>query len=94
MTETATIQEGQNIIDLAIEHLGDQSGVIALALANGVSITGNMVPGAKLVLPEVVNKEVAKLFFDKQYLPATEDSATAEADGIGAMIIGSTFIIG
>lgn len=93
---TATVEEGQNMLDMAIQHTGDQSGIFDFALANNCSITGMLQPGAKMVVPDLVNNAVAKLFFDKQYIPATDDTA-AEFNmpkGIGTMIIGVDFKIG
>ena len=96
MNNSVTVQEGQNMLDLSIQHLGDQSGIFALALANNMSITAVIAPGAKMILPNVVNKEVGKLFYDKQYIPATDSAASIAATkkGIGTMIIGTDFKIG
>lgn len=66
----ATIQPGQTLIDIAVQHLGSEEGVFALAQLNELSITDELTAGNELELPEVVDKRVTRYFTDGGYRPS------------------------
>lgn len=95
MNDKVTTQEGQNLMDLAIQHLGDQSGVFDLAMKNDVSMTDPVAPGTKLDLPDVIDNQVTGYFAEKQLFPATNnaESEILTVGGIGYMGIEIDFIV-
>ena len=62
---TEILQQGQNLMDVAIQCCGDATALFDLALLNGISVTEEVAVGTEFILPEVVNKGVAKYFADK-----------------------------
>ena len=49
-----TVQRRQSLSDIALQVYGDVSGVVAIARANGLSVTSALVPGQLLQCPEDV----------------------------------------
>lgn len=92
----AIVDEGQNMMDMALQWLGDQSAVFDLAMANGFSMTGKITAGQKLKLPAAVNADAAKYFTAKGIVIATEpneSTAAIKKTGINYMQIGTDFIV-
>ena len=90
------VNEGQNLMDVSIQHLGDMTGVFALAKLNNISITDHLTPGTELKLPPIINPDLVYYLADKNVIPATSDSAgvsTSTPDGIDFMEIENTFIV-
>lgn len=48
------VQQRQSLSDIALQVYGDVSGVIAIARANGLSVTPDLVAGQVLQCPDVV----------------------------------------
>lgn len=48
------VQQRQSLSDIALQVYGDVSGVIAIARANGLSVTPDLVTGQVLQCPDVV----------------------------------------
>ena len=46
-----SVKEGQTLIDVAVEYLGDSSEAMNIALLNGISITDELESGTILILP-------------------------------------------
>lgn len=95
---TATVEQGQCLVDIAIQHCGGVGALYRLAGLNGISPTEYVSPGTILNLPEVVNKDVAQYFTDKQLVPATNEASTKFLNqqprgGINYMQIGVDFIV-
>lgn len=93
---TATVQQGQNLMDVAIEKCGTAAALFELALLNGYSITEDVLVGTELDLPPVVNIGVAQYFADKQIVPASgelnnKQLEILEPQGIGHWRIGLNF---
>lgn len=88
---TVTARQGQTLLDISIQHLGDESGVAALAQANGLDMTAALEVNQVLVLPTVVNKRVAKVFSEDGFRPATQ--ITGEGEGIEYWGIEFDFIV-
>lgn len=87
----AIVDEAQNMMDMAIQYLGDMTGVFDLANANGLSITSKITPGQKLVIPTAINPDAVKYFAAKGIVPSTELDESAIQGGIGYMKIGFDF---
>ena len=68
---TATVQQGQSIIDLAIQHCGSAEAAYDLAELNGLSITDHVETGRILNLPDVVDKDTVRYYSDRALVAAT-----------------------
>lgn len=95
-----TITENQSLLDITVQEEGSVLTVFDFALANGISITDELVVAQKLVSPnsEAKNSEVSNYYKGKNQLIATELNEEQKQNlpanfGIGKMAIGSTFII-
>lgn len=90
------VDQGQSLIDVAIQHLGDATGAFDLALVNGLSITEKLVPGRLLIPSEVLNPGLVKYYLDNGYRPATYITEAGEVElprGIDYWAIGIDFIV-
>ena len=89
--------EGQSLYDVAAAVLGDASYAIDIAIANGISVTGDLQAGQILAIPEgKIKANVLQVYNSAGIIPATEaspDDTIILPDGIGFMAIGSTFIV-
>jgi hypothetical protein len=90
------ILDGQTLIDIAIQELGDVSRVFEISELNDVSLTAALVPGSYLVLPVADNKKrfMVQLFSDPANKPASactdEDS---ELEGIDYWALEEDFVV-
>jgi len=75
---------GQTIFDIAIQSCGDSEAAFELAMLNGLNLMSDLIPGQELVLPEVVNIDIALYFKNKNIQPAT--LLTVQAQIIGSVI--------
>lgn len=93
------VLNNQSLIDVAIQHTGTIENAFKIAVANGLSLTDELEPGAQLIIPADVeiNNDVVSYFFAKGIQPATglteNDLLIAQTvqRGIGYMQIGKTF---
>lgn len=97
-----TVKHNQSLFDLAIQEFGSPEAAIEIALLNDLSITDRLESGQELELPkesEFENNEVLKYYSKNNIKPATSDSIEGTVDsintldGIGYMVIESTFIV-
>jgi hypothetical protein len=51
MAKTATVTEGQTLLDVAMQELGSPESIFDLADANGLAITAELTSGQALVIP-------------------------------------------
>lgn len=65
------ISEGQSVLDVAVQKCGAAEAALALAIRNEVSITEELSIGKEIVLSEVVNKNIAAYYANKNLSPAT-----------------------
>jgi len=82
----ATVQPGQTLADIAIQYLGSEEGVFALASINELGVTDVLTAGQQLELPEVVDKRVRRVYELGGYEPAVEQEDTEDVNaypGIG-----------
>lgn len=94
------VQQGQNLMDMAIEHCGDATALFDLAVINGLSATQEVNAGLDLVVPGVINAAV-KNYLSSQKTShqkaavATNNDANrfARPTGIDYWIIETDFIV-
>jgi len=75
------VLQGQSLFDIAVQQLGSAEGAFALAIANGLDLTDELVPGLELQLPEVLNTDIALYFSSRNISPATFLAVQAETVG-------------
>lgn len=89
------ILHNQSLLDIAIQHTGKVENAFAIAVANGLSVSDELVVGQALELPELDKEiEVYNYYRAKRLQPATAvtDSTVIPAGrGIGWMQIGKDF---
>lgn len=68
-----TAVSNQSLLDIAIQEDGNILAVFEWALANGISITEELVPGQKLIVPSSLNRDndIAQYFKSKTQNIAT-----------------------
>lgn len=95
-----TITENQSLLDITVQEEGSVLTVFDFALANGISITDELVVAQKLVSPnsEAKNSEVSNYYKGKNQLIATELNEEQKQNlpanfGIGKMKIETTFTV-
>ena len=87
-----TVDQGQWMADLAVQHSGDIEALFSLCRLNDLSPTLDLTPGAVLVNTAPVNPKVVTYFGAQKLKPATKDDAIViRPGGIGFMQIGTTF---
>lgn len=80
------ISERQSFFDIAIQKLGSPEAAFQLAIANGLSLTDELVPGSSIELPEVWDSKVVDYFGKSNLSPATfADSASVQQDNVQVM---------
>lgn len=96
----ATVKERQTLLDVALQTGGHIETVIALAEANGMSITDRLEDGRILTIPEPVESgdtRTVELYKAHKVEPATEvspdDMSACPYGGIGFMSIEIDFIV-
>jgi hypothetical protein len=94
------VMSGQSLCDIAVQEDGNIETVFEWALKNGKSITEKLISGETLVSPnsELKNKPLSEYFNGTQKKIATAITnqnyeLIVPDEGIGAMIIESTFIV-
>lgn len=82
------VNVGQNLIDIAVQHLGDAQAVHELARLNNLSVTATLTVGSILQLPDSVfyNQKTVRYFQEGKYIPATSNNIV-DNYGIGYDII-------
>ena len=88
----AIVKPGQTLLDVAVQYMGDASGLPALAAANGLYPNSPLTPGASLVIPTPINKRVVEFYRRGGYEPASTGGLTT-LDGIDYCAIEDTFIV-
>jgi len=96
------VEQGQNVLDLAMQYCGNATAAFNIALLNGMCLTDDIAPGALLEIPAVADTTIVNFFLDNNIITAT---ATALLPGnilpeqsgplgIGNWKIGVNFKIG
>jgi len=89
-------KQGQSFLDLVLQGTGALENAFAMSLANGKSITDDVVIGEEVTPTAVTDKVMQRLLSQTQ--PATavanyDAEFNPVSDGIGVMIIEETFIV-
>lgn len=81
MNAYANLLPNQNILDIAIQQYGTVEACVAIAFANGKSITEDSIAGQELKLPTdaPANTDIQKYYTQNQLKPATANIDTALA---------------
>jgi hypothetical protein len=90
------VLNGQSLFDIAIQAAGSVEAVFDIALANGIGITDELQPGTVLVIPAVLNRQVADYYSSRGIRPATvlsADDATLLRDGVEFWMLEYDFIV-
>lgn len=95
------VYQGQSLFDIAVQYSGSATAVFDWALKNNRSITDELITGETLQVPDSIYAEpvVIDYFDSTQKKIATaitnqKHELIVADEGIGAMIIESTFIVG
>lgn len=92
-----TALHNQSAFDYCLQHTGSVSGIIEFADRNGLSITDELKAGDSFEPGIVEDVEIYSYFKNKSAIPATAITEVEineiETLGIGAMIVGTSFII-
>lgn len=84
-----TVRNGQDVVDLSIQHSGNAEAAFDLCLQNDISLTEELENGQQMLQTDVVNKFVTQHFKTEEIAPAS-DAGQIPA-GIGIWIIGIDF---
>lgn len=93
-----TVRNNQSLLDIAIQYKGTVEAAFAIALANNISLTDDLMTGQELIIPHTkfYNKLILDNYQGKGFLPATAvtDDYVNKIDdpGIGEMIINVNFM--
>ena len=92
------VYQGQSFSDKTVEMTGSIENVVLMAIENNVPITDSLAVGSFLTFSGAVTKSISSLFNDSNRCATAITKQNRELivadDGIGAMVIENTFIIG
>lgn len=90
----------QSLFDIAIQYTGNVLNAFEIALANNIAVTDALFVSQELVIPDSVSisKKEVNYLIGQVIIPATaitldQESVYVPGQGIGSMIIESTFIV-
>ena len=66
-----TVQSGQSLWDIAVQHCGSAEAALEIAALNGLLPTSQPKTGEQLIVPNVENKKVARYYAEHGIVPAT-----------------------
>lgn len=91
------ILDGQTIIDIAAQELGDLERSYEIAQMNGMNLTDELTAGEMIDVPDadISKRNIISLFADEANAPAsdTPESSTGILEGIDYWIIENDFIV-
>ncbi|KAA2244564.1 hypothetical protein F0L74_00890 [Chitinophaga agrisoli] len=90
--ETVNVKPHQCLMDLSMQRTGSINALFDFALANGISITDDLVSGSALWAPdvEIADRRTFQTLKDEQVIPANGYTLADEAvvkTGMGYMAI-------
>lgn len=86
------VEQGQCLVDMAIQYNGNALAIFDIALINGISLTEDIVPGQELKETAVLDNRI-KNYFSKITPASGNDADILVQQGIGYWYIGLDFII-
>lgn len=92
------VLDGQSLFDIAIQHCGDVQASLAIAVANGLSVTDALLAGQELVVPGPADRDVQRYYRERALQPATaittvDESQTIADEGVEFWTIEVDFIV-
>ena len=73
------VRRRQTLSDVCLQVYGTLDGIIALALENGIPVSGELQPGAVLSCPDVTYDNYLQIYVRRNaIIPATEDDGLGE----------------
>lgn len=61
-----TVQEGQTLINIAVQELGDADGLATICILNDLEFDADLPAGMVLQIPEVIGNDVVDYFSDQR----------------------------
>lgn len=91
--QTIKAGEGQTLIDIAMQYMGNSKRAMELSALNELSLTADLLPGQliKVLSPAVEDKKKVDEFTKWKLCPASGDQTVIKPEGIGFWIIGIDF---
>lgn len=93
---SAKVEQGQCLMDVAVQYCGSATAIFEIAELNGIEITALLNAGDEVIIPAAYQAMVNYLV-QKQARPAIgkggNGGGTTDAKGIGWMRIGTTFMV-
>ncbi|MGJ1244279.1 hypothetical protein [Sphingobacterium multivorum] len=86
----------QSVLDFVLQNTGSISGAVSFAIANGISITDDLVIGQTYFIPEEIDTDtdISDYYERNDYVPAGGVEFTVEPEFvIGRMVIEQSFIV-
>ncbi len=72
------VLEGQTVIDIAVQESGSAEAAYRIARQNGISLTDDLQPMLQIETPEVVDKQVATYYANRNIKPATASDVNTD----------------
>ncbi len=65
----------QNLLDISIQHTGTIENCFKIAVANGLSVSDEIVPGQELIIPNdiKIDTQILNYYQSKEIQPATAE---------------------
>lgn len=67
----AVVQQGQSILDVALQQCGNIEAIFEMAALNSISVTDDLPAGNSLVMPEAKDGKVVSYYSVNRVTPAT-----------------------
>ncbi len=96
--KSVKVLDGQTLVDIAVQELGDAERVMEIAEANEMKVTDDLVSGSEIMVPDFdrTKRSIVNLFSDDANKPAsalTVDETEGVGEGIGFWIIENDFVV-
>lgn len=93
--QTIKVNEGQCLLDIAVQYCGNAALAFDIAKLNGIGVTENLIVGDSLIVPnaEIEHKKIVGVFVKHKLIPASikELDSPLLKQGIGYWRIGLDF---
>ena len=82
------VAPNQSLIDIAIQHCGSAEAAYALAVANGISVTADLLVSQELVSVPVMNQAIVDYYAKNKTVPAK-----VQVDGTSGIVLFNEYIV-
>jgi len=80
------VSNSQSLLDIALQYTGSAETALDIALANGISLSDDLEPGATLTLPDSQgNRAMTQYYTVNNIMPATAIESSPEAQPLGGI---------